>query len=210
VVDYYKGNNVVFKLGFSLLYFQLTVIISRMELGMKKSFLFSTIIIVILLGYNVVLAEDFTKVGLVDLQRCLQESKEGEKVFKLLKKKKDDFQRRIDTMQRELLELKKELDKQAMMLSMDAQEDKKRIIERKDRELRYLIKDLNEEMVRAQGKEKKRIFQALEKIIKKMGSEENYDLIMEKQVGGVLYWSKSIDITDQIIKIYDQANATNQ
>jgi len=181
-----------------------------MELGMKKSFLFSTIIIVILLGYNVVLAEDFTKVGLVDLQRCLQESKEGEKVFKLLKKKKDDFQRRIDTMQRELLELKKELDKQAMMLSMDAQEDKKKIIERKDRELRYLIKDLNEEMVRAQGKEKQRIFKALEKIIKKMGSEENYDLIMEKQVGGVLYWSKSIDITDQIIKIYDQANETNQ
>jgi len=113
-------------------------------------------------------------------------------------------------MQRELLELKKELDKQAMMLSMDAQEDKKKIIERKDRELRYLIKDLNEEMVRAQGKEKQRIFKALEKIIKKMGSEENYDLIMEKQVGGVLYWSKSIDITDQIIKIYDQANETNQ
>ena len=177
---------------------------------MKKGLLFSAIIIVILLGCNLVLAESFSKVGLVDLQRCLQESKEGQKVFTILKEKKDDFQKRIDSMQRELMELKKTLDKQAMMLSMDAKEDKKRIIERKDRELRYLIKDLNEEMARAQGKEKKRIFNELEKIIKKIGSEENYVLIIEKQVGGVLYWSKSIDITDQIIKAYDQAVETNK
>ena len=177
---------------------------------MKKGLLFSSIIVVILLGCNVVLAESFSKVGLVDLQRCLQESKEGQKVFKILKKKKDDFQRRIDTMQRELMELKKTLEKQAMMLSMDAKEDKKRIIERKDRELRYLIKDLNDEMVRAQEKEKKRIFEELEKIIKKIGSKENYALIMEKQVGGALYWSQSIDITDQIIKAYDQEIEINQ
>ena len=177
---------------------------------MKKGLLFSSIIVVILLGCNVVLAESFSKVGLVDLQRCLQESKEGQKVFKILKKKKDDFQGRIDTMQRELMELKKTLEKQAMMLSMDAKEDKKRIIERKDRELRYLIKDLNDEMVRAQEKEKKRIFEELEKIIKKIGSKENYALIMEKQVGGALYWSQSIDITDQIIKAYDQEIEINQ
>ena len=177
---------------------------------MKKGLLFSPIIIVILLGCNVVLAESFPKIGLIDLQKCLQESKDGQKVVKILKKKKDDFQKRIDTMQREIMELKKTLEKQAMMLSMDAKEDKKRIIERKDRELRYLIKDLNEEMVRAQEKEKKRIFKELEKIIKEIGSEENYALIMEKQVGGVLYWSKSIDITDRIIKAYDQAIETNK
>ena len=177
---------------------------------MKKSLLFCTISIVILLGCNVVLAESFFKVGLVDLQTCLQKSKEGQKVVKMLKKKKDDFQKRIDAMQRELVELKKTLDKQAMMLSMDAKEDKKRIIERKDRELRYLIKDLNEEMIRMQEKEKNRIFKELEKIIKTIGSEENYTLIVEKQVGGVLYWSKSIDITDQLIKAYDQTVETSK
>jgi len=177
---------------------------------MKKSFLFSAIIVVILLAYNVVLAEDFARVGLIDLQRCLKESKEGQKVFQILKKKKDDLQRRLDTRQRELLELRNELDKQAMMLSMDAQEGKKRTIERKTRELEYLYKDLNEEMVRSQGKEKQRIFKELEKIIEKIGSEENYTLIMEKRAGGVLYCSKSIDITDQVIKAYDQMNEANK
>jgi len=178
---------------------------------MKKNFLFSAIIIVILLASNVVLAEDLPRVGLIDLQRCLQESKKGQKVFQILKKKKGDLQIRLNTKQRALLELRKELDKQAMMLSLDAQEDKKKTIERKTRELEYLYKDLNEEMARSQGKERKRIFKELEKIIEKIGSEENYTLIMEKRAGGVLYFSKSIDITDQVIKAYDdQMNEANK
>jgi len=177
---------------------------------MKKSFLFSTIIVVILLICNAAFAQDFTKVGLIDLQRCLKDSKEGQKVSQILQKKKDDLQRRLDTRQRELLELKKELDKQAMMLSMDAQENKKRTIERKTRELEYLYKDLNEEMVRLQGKERNKIFKELEKIIEKIGSEENYTLIMEKRAGGVLYRSESIDITDRVIKAYDQMNEANK
>jgi len=126
---------------------------------------------------NAVLAEDFARVGVIDLQRCLKESKEGQKVFQILKKKKDDLQKRLNTKQRELLELRKELDKQAMMLSLDAQDDKKKTIERKTRELEYLYRDLNEEMARAQGKEKKRIFKELEKIIKKIGSKENYTTV---------------------------------
>jgi len=61
------------------------------------------------------------------------------------------------------LELQKELEKQTMMLSMDAKEDKKKTIDRKTRELNYLLKDSNEEMLRAQEKEKKRIFKELGK-----------------------------------------------
>jgi len=177
---------------------------------MKKGFLFSVIIVVILIVYNVVLAEDFARVGVLDLQKCLKESKEGQKVIQVLKEKKDDLQRRLDTKQRELLELRKELDKQSMMLSMDAQDGKKKAINRKTRELEYLYKDLNEEMARLQGKEQQRIFKELEKIIEKIGSEENYTLIMEKRAGGVLYFSKSIDITDQVIKAYEQMNEANK
>lgn len=171
---------------------------------MKKSLLVSTIIMAILLGYNMALGEKSIKVGLIDLQRCLQESKEGQKVLRLLKKKKEDLQRQLDTKQKELLELRKELDKQAMMLTMDAQEDKRRTIERKTRELEYFYKDLNEEMIRVQEKGKKRILKELAKIIEKIGSEGNYTLIMEKKAGGVLYWTDSVDITKSVIRAYDQ------
>lgn len=91
-----------------------------------------------------------------------------------------------------------------MMLTMDAQEDKRRDIERKTRELEYFYKDLNEVMKKARGKEKKRILDELGKIIEKIGSEGNYTLILEKKAGGVLYWTDSIDITEEVIRAYDQ------
>ncbi|NVM24904.1 MAG: OmpH family outer membrane protein [Desulfobacterales bacterium] len=171
---------------------------------MKKGFLFSAIIMVVLLTHNVALGEDSIKVGLIDIQRCLDESKEGQKVLELLKKKKEVLQRQLDTKQRELLGLRKELEKQAMMLSMDAQDDKRRAIERKTRELDYFFKDLNEEMMRAQEKEKKRMLNELGKVIEKIGSEENFTLIIEKRAGGVLYRADSIDITEKVIRAYEK------
>jgi len=171
---------------------------------MKKSSLVSTIIMAILLGYNMALGEEPIKIGIIDLQRCVQESKEGQKTIKLLKKKDDVLKRQLDTKRKELLELRRELEKQAMMLTMDAQEDKRRAIERKTRELEYFYKDLNEEMRRAQKKEEKRIIKEIGKIIEKIGSEGNYTLIMEKKAGGVLYWIDSVDITKSVIRAYDQ------
>ncbi len=171
---------------------------------MKKGFLFSAIIIVILLTHNVALGEDLIKVGLIDIQRCLEESKEGQKVLGVLKKKKAVLQRQLDTKQKELLELRKELEKQSMMLTMNAQQDKRRIIERKTRELEYFFKDLNEDMRKAQEKEKKRMLKQLGKVIEKIGSDENFTLIIEKRAGGVLYWADSIDITEKVIRAYEQ------
>jgi len=170
---------------------------------MKKSFLVSTVIVVILLGYNIALGEDPSRIGMIDLQRCIKESKEGQKVFQELKNKKEGLQKRLDSREKELLELRKEFDKQSMMLSMDAQQNKKKIIERKTRELEYLVKDLNDEMRRAQEKEHQRILKGLEKIIEKIGSEGNYAIILEKRAGGVIYWAKPFDLTDEVIKAYD-------
>ena len=171
---------------------------------MKKIFLFCTTIIVILLSHNVALGEDSIEVGLIDIQRCLEESKEGRKVLQLLKKKKAALQSQLDTRQRELLELRKELEKQAMMLSMDAQDNRRRTIERKTRELQYLLRELNEELRRVQEKEKERMLKELGRVIEKIGSEENFTVIIEKRAGGVLYWADSIDITEKVIRAYEQ------
>jgi outer membrane protein len=173
---------------------------------MRKWLWLSVIVSVIVLSSTVSSGEEEKRIGLVDLQRCIQESEEGRKVFEVLKKKKDDLQKQLDMKEKELLDLRKELEKQAMMLSMDAQEDRKKTIERKTRELEFLLKDSNEEMRRAQEKEQKRILKELEKVLEKIGSEGNYIMILEKRAGGVLYWNKTYDLTDKVVKAYDQMN----
>jgi outer membrane protein len=177
------------------------------SLTMKKNSLRYLLIIMTLLASSVAFGEDSTKIGVIDLQKCLEESREGKKVSEILKKKKAVLQTQLDKKQKELLELRKEFEKQAMMLSMDAQEDKRKTIERKTRELEYLLKDLNEEMARAQEREKRRIFKELGDIIQKIGSAEGFTLIMEKRAGGLLYFTEAIDLTVKIIAEYDQTKA---
>lgn len=174
---------------------------------MKKISLLYLLIIATLSVSSVAFGEDGIKVGVMDLQKCLEESREGKRVSEILKKKKAVLQTQLDKKQKELLELRKEFEKQAMMLSMDAQEDKRKTIERKTRELEYFLKDLNEEMARAQEKEKRRIFKELGDIIKKMGSEQGLTLIMEKRAGGLLYFTESVDLTQKVIVEYDQMKA---
>lgn len=177
---------------------------------MKKNFLLSAVIILILFVCNSALGQNPAGIGVVDLQRCLDESNEGKKAFKILKGKKEALQKQLDEKQKVLLELGKELEKQSMMLSMDAQEDRKRVIERKTRELEYFFKDLNEEMKKAQEKEQERIFKELAKVIEKIGSEENYTLIIEDRAGAVLYRNNSINITDKVIRVYNQMKEENK
>lgn len=177
---------------------------------MKKNLFLSVIISVIVLWYNAALGEDLKRIGVINLQRCVRESKEGRKVFEALRKKKAELQKELSKKERELLELRKEFNKQAMMLTMDAQEDKKKIIERRTRELEYLLKDFNEEMRRNQEKEQKRIVEELMEIIEKIGSEGNYLLILEKRAGGVLYWDKAFDLTDNVVKAYDQTKKVSK
>lgn len=171
---------------------------------MKMSLFFSAIIILSLLTHNVAFGGDHIKVGLIDIQKCFEESKEGQKIFELLKKKKAALHRQLDMKQKELLGLRKRLKKQAMILSMDDQKEKRRTIGRKTRELKYLLRDLNEEMRRAQEKERKRMLKELREVIEKIGSEENFALIIGKRAGGVLYRTDSIDITEKVIKAYEQ------
>lgn len=93
---------------------------------MKKIFLFVTVIMISLLLSNPVFGQDAGRIGVINLQNCLKGSLEGQKASQLLKKKKDNLQKQLDKKQAELLELRREFEKQGMMLSMDAKEDKKK------------------------------------------------------------------------------------
>ena len=171
---------------------------------MRKCVFFATAVALILFFHATVFAQELPKIGVIDLQRCLHESMEGKKATELLKKKKAELQRKLDKKQQELLEMRQEFEKQSMMLSMDAQENKRKDVERKTRELEYYLRDLNEEMTRAEEREKKRIFGELGTVIEELGGKGGYELILEKRAGGVLYRDQAVDITDQVIKAYDK------
>jgi len=144
------------------------------------------------------------KIGVVDLQRCLTESIEGKKAFQDLKTKKDVMQRKLDERQEELLKLKDELEKQSMMLSMDAKEDKEKEFERKRRDFKYFYDDLSSEMKKAEAEARAKMLKELEKVVVDIGEKGLYLMVFERRSGGIMYIDKAIDITVEVIKAYDK------
>ena len=76
------------------------------------------------------MAADLSKIGILELQRCINESNEGKRVFESLRKEMEAMQERYNKAQNELNELQQEIEKQSLMLSLDARENKQKEYEK--------------------------------------------------------------------------------
>ena len=172
---------------------------------MKHFIRFMVLISIVVLFQHHALAADPLKVGVVDLQKCIEQSNEGKRVYSSLKEKHDSMQERLNEKQKELAQMQKDIEKQSLMLSLDAKEDKQRDFERKRRDLGYLLQDMNEEMNKAEANARKKILQDVEDIVKTIAKKGNYDLILEKRTAGVMFISDPLDISEKIIEAYNKA-----
>jgi len=167
---------------------------------MKRLLVSIFIIIAIFVFQHNSLAAAASKIGIINIQRCINESNEGKRISESLKKEILAMQQKYDKAQQELTELQKEIEKQSLMLSLDAKENKRKEYSKKSRELNYLNEDLSEEASKAEQNARLRVMQVLNIIIKNIAKQENFDLILESSSAGVLFASDALDITDQVIK----------
>lgn len=147
--------------------------------------------------------EPAIKVGYVDLQRAARESIAGKKAFEELKKEFVKKQAVIDSRQREIEALQNELAKKASVLTDESKKEKEDLYVRKMKDLKRFVDDSNQELDKQEKELTKKILIELIKVIDKLGQEQQYTLIMERQEG-LLYASKSIDLTEEVMKRYDQ------
>ncbi len=98
--------------------------------------------------------------------------------------------------------MKESLEKQAPMLTPEARASKEKEFQAKLRDSQRWAEDSQNE-IKQKGMEMDRnITQGMMKVVQKIGAEDGYNLIVANE-NVVLYTSKSIDITDRIIKAFD-------
>jgi outer membrane protein len=160
---------------------------------------------VILLGGwftgSVVSAE--LKIGCVDIQKAMNECQAGMEAKKMINKEMEKLQKLFSERQRELQTMKDSLEKQAPMLNPDARATKEKDFQTKVRDYQRWLED-NQKEIQQKGHDMERtISQGLQKVIKKIGEDEGYTVILEKNENVVLFSSKAIDVTDRVIKTFD-------
>jgi outer membrane protein len=144
------------------------------------------------------------KIAVVNLDRFQQTSKVFQKTGAVMKSKFEELQKKLDEERNILAKLEEDFKKQSMMLSLDAQEDKKRELEKKRRYYKYLHDEFTQEMKDSEMEAIRKIMEELEKVVEKIAEKEGYTLILERRTMGLVYYSKSIDITDRVVEAYDK------
>jgi outer membrane protein len=143
------------------------------------------------------------KIGSVDIQKAVNECNTGKEAKKDIAKEVEKFQRLIADKQKELQTLKETLEKQAAMLNADARAAKEKEFQAKTRDFQRWGQDYEADLNQKRAEKERAIFQSLQKVIQKLGADEGYTLILEKNEAIVLYASKVIDLTDRVIKLHD-------
>jgi outer membrane protein len=151
-------------------------------------------------------ASEALKVGIVDFNKCLQQSDKGVKAYKGLKEKNDRATKELEGKQEELKKLYEEFIRRRNVLSADARKEKENELMRKDEDLRNLTRKKEEEMRKDTDAVLQPLIGELHEVMKKLAKDEGYTLILEGKVGAVYYFASPVnDITDKVIKLLNEA-----
>jgi outer membrane protein len=99
--------------------------------------------------------------------------------------------------------MKDSLEKQWLMLNPETRVAKEKEYQAKLRDFQRWGQDAENEINQKRIEMERQISIGLQKVIQKVGMDEGYTLILEKNENIVFFTSKFIDITDRVIKAYD-------
>ncbi len=149
-----------------------------------------------------------TKVAVVDTQRAIMETEDGLRAQATLKKLFDSRQRQLDKKQSDLQKERQDIEKQRSVLSKAALQKRMATWQREMVQLQTVFVEYNKELQKKQNELTQPIFQRAMSIIRRLASQEGYDIVVDKQA--VPYVRSDLDLTDRVIQMYNQgAGATS-
>jgi outer membrane protein len=174
------------------------------ERGMKKRG-----VLVLAMGFwmawgSLAWGAESIKIAYVDIQKALNLCEAGKAAKKQMILEVERMRKNFAGKQRELEKLKDDLEKRGSVLNEAVREEKGRDYQAKMRDLQRMERDYQEELQRKDRELTESILKKLEAIVKKMGEEGKYTLILEKNQAGIIYISDALDLTDELITTFDQ------
>jgi outer membrane protein len=143
------------------------------------------------------------RVGFVDIQRVLARSSAGVAAREQLEKEKAAMQRQVDAQRGDIEKLRDELEKKGQLLSVDARREKQEQLERKVRDARRLVDDLQGTLQKKEEALLAKVLQDVSGLIQKVSKDRGYGIVLERQRSSILYATPESDLTDDVLRAYD-------
>jgi len=154
------------------------------------------------------LGADVAKIGIVDFQKILETSRAGKAAQAEISKHGKKMESALKQQQAELQEMKRTMDREALVMSREKREEKERAFRINLNDLRTLEKKYKADLAGLN----KRLITTLQngvfKLVEELGKKEGFLLIMEKREAGIMYSPEALDITDRLIQAYNKETAS--
>ena len=150
------------------------------------------------------LADEPLKIAYVDMQKALNQSEVGKEAKKTITQEVEKMEKSFSGKQKELEKLREDLEKRGAVMSETVRKEKERDYQARLRDLQRLQRDYEDDLRRKDRELTERILKDLDGIVKKIGEERKFTIILEKNQPAVVYISNTLDLTDEVIKILNE------
>ena len=145
-------------------------------------------------------------IAVVDFQSALNQVQEGTAVKAKLDSLYKEKKGAIDQMETQLKTMQEEYQKQSLILSDAARQQKEAEMQQAQMVYQQTYMQSEQEMNDTYNELMAGLISKMRTIAEQIGKEKGYTLILEATEGGVVYNGGAVDITSELVKRYDAAN----
>lgn len=139
------------------------------------------------------------KVGFINLQRMVNESKLGQAARSEFQKMRQEKEALVAAKLREVNELRELINKDGDKMSPQDKRDKVLGLQKANKEYQRMVADVKEDILLEDRELVSIILQKADEILNKVAKRLNYTVIL-KDATAIGYLDPSVDITDEVIK----------
>jgi len=146
------------------------------------------------------------RVAVIDVQKVLTQSTAGKAAYDKLKKMQDERMERAKSMDEEMRKLDSEIGTKRLSLSEDKLAEMQKQLADKRINIQRYAQDAEREIGESRDRELMALEAKIKPVIDALGKEMGLAAIFNKFESGLVYASDAIDVTETVIKRFNEAN----
>lgn len=147
------------------------------------------------------------RVAVIDVNKVLMSSTAGKSAYEKLKKMQDDRVAQAKKLDDDIAALDKDINEKKLTLSEEKLADMTKRLSDKKIAMQRFAQDADRDIGEARDRSLAELEQKIKPVIDKVGKEMGLAVIFNKFESGLVYASEAIDITDSVIKQFNEGAA---
>ncbi len=143
------------------------------------------------------------KLALVDLQKALQSVEAGKSAKSQLEKAATDKRQELEKIEKGLRSEAEQFEKKAAIMSDSAKAQKSAEFQKRVAEYQKNAAESEMDLRKRERELTQPLIQELKVIIEGIGKEKDYNLVLEKNEGAVLYAANATDLTENVVERFN-------